>query len=43
MTSNSDTPREFIEELIDDVDVDVARAAENALDELGDVDEEDDD
>ena len=43
LASNSDTPREFIEELIDDKDVDVARAAENALDELGDVDEEDDD
>ena len=43
LASNSDTPREFIEELIDDEDVDVARAAENALDELGDVDEEDDD
>jgi len=43
LASNSDTPREFIEELIDDVDIDVARAAENALDESDDVDEDDDD
>ena len=43
LASNSDTPREFIEALIDDIDMDVARAAENALDDLGEVDEEDDD
>ena len=40
LASNSDTPREFIEELIDDVDIDVARAAEDTLEELEDDEDE---
>ena len=37
LTSNSDTPREFIEELLDDEDV--ARAAGKAVNELDDEDD----
>lgn len=40
LASNSDTPREFIEELIDDVDIDVVRAAEGTLEELEDDEDE---
>jgi len=43
LASNSDTPREFIEELIDDEDMDVARAARKTLNKLDDEDEDDDD
>jgi len=42
LASNSDTPGEFIEELIDDEDMDVARAARKTLNELDDEDEDDD-
>ncbi len=42
LASNSDTPEEFIEELIDDEDMDVARAARKTLNKLDDEDEDDD-
>ncbi len=42
LASNSGTPREFIEELIDDEDMDVARAARKTLNKLDDEDEDDD-
>ena len=41
LASNSDTPEEFIEELVDDEDMDVARAARKTVNELDG--EEDDD
>jgi len=43
LASNSDTPRQYVEELIDDEDMDVARAARKTLNELDDEDEDDDD
>ena len=41
LASNSDTPGEFIEELIDDEDMDVPRAARKTLNKLDDEDEDD--
>ena len=43
LASNSDTPEEFIEELIDDEDMDVARAARKTLNKLDDEGGDDDD
>ena len=42
LASNSDTPEEFIAELIDDEDMDVARTARKTLNKLEDADEDDD-
>jgi len=40
LASNSDTPEEFIEELIDDEDMDVARAARKTMNKFDDEDED---
>ena len=42
LASNYDTPMRFLEELVDDEDIDVVRAAEGTLEELED-DEDDED
>jgi len=42
LASNSDTPVRFLEELVDDEDVDVARAAANAMEDLDENEDEDD-
>jgi hypothetical protein len=42
LASNPATPARFLEELVDDEDLDVARAAGNAMEDLDDQEDEDD-